>query len=144
MEESRKWFMIVVAAWVGLGAVIFIVRLAMGEFKFFYRAKFTEFYVCEGPDPTTGLPQEPMTTVSPNAQHIFACGNLDADGKVPLHFLLFYEGKSTQWNDDVEDYRTGYVFQELPQSWRKPGDYRVEVRLQGHLVDSTEFAISYK
>jgi len=61
---------------------------------------------------------------------------------VPLHFLLFYEGQSTRWFDPEENYQTGYVFKELPQSWRKPGDYTGQVRLQRHKVASTEFRIA--
>ena len=70
---------------------------------------------------------------------INACGYLKAVGKVPLHFVLFYEGQSTRWLDPVEHYQSGYVFRELPQSWRKPGNYRVEAWLQRHKVASAEF-----
>jgi hypothetical protein len=141
MSRAKKRFMIVIIAWVSLGAVIAVVRLVRGEGKFIYRAKLTEFFVCEGPDPLTGLPQEPMNTLPSTIETIYACGYLEADGYVPLHFLLFYEGESTKWSNPEENYQTGFIFRELPQSWRKPGNYRVELRLQGHKVAATEFAI---
>jgi len=56
--------MIVIVAWVCFGAVVAVVRLIRGEGKFIYQAKFTEFFVCEGPDPVTGLPREPVTVSS--------------------------------------------------------------------------------
>lgn len=141
MHKIRKWFVAIIIAWVSLGAIVAIVRLAMGEGKFFYSAKFTEFYVCEDPDTTTGIPDGPMTVLPSEAKTIYACGYLEADGKVPLYFVLFYEGQSTRWFDPVEQYQSGYVVKELPQSWRRPGDYRVEVWLQRHKVASTEFTI---
>jgi hypothetical protein len=141
MQKLRKWFAIAVLIWVCFGAVVAVVRLARGEGKFFYSAKFTEFYVCTGPDPVTGLPQQPVTAISLSLETIYACGHLEASGKVPLHFLLFYEGQSTRWFDPEENYRTGYVFKELPPSWRLPGNYRVEVWLQRHRVATTDFSV---
>jgi hypothetical protein len=82
-----------------------------------------------------------MTVVPADTEAVYACGYLEADGKVPLHFVLFYEGQATRWLDPVEHYQSGYVFRELPQSWRKPGNYRVEVFLQRHEVTSTKFTI---
>lgn len=142
MHKICKWFIAIIIAWVSLGAIVAIVRLARGEGKFFYSAKFTEFYVCEGPDTTTGIPKGPMTVVPSDVKTIYACGYLETNGKVPLYFVLFYEGQSTGWFDPVEQYRSGYIFRELPQSWRRPGDYRVEVWLQRHKVASTEFTIA--
>jgi hypothetical protein len=141
MHRIRKWFVVLIIAWVSLGAVVAIARLARGEGRFFYSAKFTEFYVCEGPDTITGIPNRPISVVPSDVKTIYACGYLEADGKVPLYFVLFYEGQSTRWFDPVEYYQSGYVFRELPQSWRKLGDYRVEVWLQRHKVASTEFTI---
>jgi hypothetical protein len=141
MQRLRKLFVIAIIIGVSLGAAVAVLRLAKGEGKFFYSARFTEFFVCEGPDPITGLPRESLATVPSTAETIYACGHLEASGKVPLHFLLFYEGQSTRWFDPAENYQTGYVFKELPQSWRKPGDYTVEVRLQRHRVASAEFRI---
>jgi hypothetical protein len=136
-----KWLFIVGCLSVSLGFVVAIVRLSRGEGKFFYQAKFTEFFVCQGPDSVTGLPQDRLDSVPSNTETIYACGYLEANGKVPLFFLLFYEGQPTRWLDRETNYRTGYVFKELPQSCRKPGDYRVEVRLQRHLVAATEFTV---
>ncbi len=141
MSRFKKWFMIVIAIWVSLGVAVAIVRIVRGEGKFIYRAQVTEFFVCGGPDPFTGLPQESVTTLPQTIPAIYVCGYLEASGKVPLHFLLFYEGKSTKWFDPEENYETGYIFKELPQSWRKPGDYRVEVWLRGHKLAATEFTL---
>ncbi len=141
LRRFRKWLVIAAIVWVSCGAIIATVRLFQGEGKFFYTAKFTEFFVCEGPNPITGLPKKPMATLPSTVETIYACGYLEASGKVPLYFLLFYEGQPTGWFDPVEQYQTGYVFKELPQSWRKLGHYRVEVRLQGHLLTSAEFTI---
>lgn len=141
MHKVRKWFLIVIVAWVSFVVLVAVIRLARGEGKFFYSAKFTEFYVCEGPDTITGIPRRRMDIVPSDTEAIYACGYLEADGKVPLHFVLFYEGQSTRWLDPVEQYQSGYVFRELPQSWRKPGKYRVGVWLQRHEVASAEFAI---
>jgi hypothetical protein len=141
MHRTRKWFVVIIIAWVSLGVVVAVVRLARGEGKFFYSAKFTEFYVCEGPDTDTGIPHRPMTVVPADIEAIYACGYLEAEGKVPLYFVLFYEGRATGWLDPVEQYQSGYVSRELPQSWRTPGSYRVEVWLQRHRVASTEFSI---
>jgi hypothetical protein len=141
MHRTRKWFVVIIIAWVSLGVVVAVVRLARGEGKFFYSAKFTEFYVCEGPDAGTGIPHRPMVVVPADIEAIHACGYLEAEGKVPLYFVLFYEGRATGWLDPVEQYQSGYVSRELPQSWRTPGSYRVEVWLQRHRVASTEFSI---
>jgi|GEM_PF-2853434 len=141
MHRVRKWFVLAIAAWVSVAVVVAIVRLARGEGKFFYRTKFSEFYVCEGPDTNTGIPGRPMVVVPSDMEAIYACGHLEADGKVPLHFVLFYEGQSTRWLDPVEYYQSGYVFKELPQSWRRLGNYRVEALLQRHTVASTEFSV---
>jgi hypothetical protein len=142
MHKVRKWFVIVTVAWVSLGIIVAIIRLARGEGKFFYSAKFAEFYVCEGPDTNGGAPYKPMTVVPSDIKAIYACGYLEAGGKVPLHYVLFYEGQSTRWRDPVEYYQSGYVFRELPQSWREIGSYRVEVYWQRHKVASTEFTIA--
>ena len=141
MSGFKKWFMVIIVAWVSLGAVIAVVRLVRGEGKFIYHAKLTEFFVCEGLDPLTGLPKKPVTTLPSTIETIYACGYLEADGYVPLHFLLFYEGEATQWSDPEENYQTGLICRELPQSWRKLGNYRVEVRLHGHEVAATEFTM---
>jgi hypothetical protein len=141
MSKLGKWLMIAAIVSVSCGVIVAIMRLIQGEGKFFYTAKFTEFFVCEGPDPNTGLPKKPTSTLPSSVEAIYACGYLEASGKVPLFFLLFYEGQPTGWFDHVQQYQTGYVFQELPRSWRKPGDYRVEVRLQRHLLASAEFTL---
>jgi hypothetical protein len=141
LQRFRKWLVTAVVIWVSCGVIIATTRLFQGEGKFFYTAKFTQFFVCAGPNPSTGLPENPTTTLPSAVTAIYACGYLEARGKVPLFFLLFYEGQPTGWFDPVEQYQTGYVFKELPRSWRKPGTYRVEVRLQRHLLASTEFTI---
>lgn len=141
MHRIRKWFVVIIIAWVSLGVVVAVVRLARGEGKFFYSARFTEFYVCEGPETNTGIPRRPMAVVPSDIEAIYACGYLEAEGKVPLYFVLFHEGQSTRWLDPAEYYQSGYVFEELPQSWRTPGFYRVEVWLQRRRVASTHFSI---
>jgi hypothetical protein len=73
---------------------------------------------------------------------MYACGYLEADGPVPLHYLLFYGGKPTGWFDPTESYRTGYVLKEIPRSWwRRPGDYHVGVWLNRQMLASTEFTM---
>ena len=141
MKRFRKWFLILIVVWVCFGVAVALVRLARGEGKFFYQARFTKFLIFEGPDPSTGLPQEPVTVLPTTVERIYACGYLEASGKVPLHFLLFYKGRSTRWLDPVEYYQSGWEFKELPQSWREPGQYRAEVWLQRHEVASTPFGI---
>ena len=139
MSKIKKWFIITVSLWVLLGLVVAVVRLIRGEGKFFYRARFTEFFVCAGPDPVTGLPQEPLEQVSSSIETLYACGYLEASGSVPLYFELFHKGKPTKWFDHEAQYQTGYVFKEIPQRWLGRGHHRVEVRLNRHLVASTEF-----
>jgi hypothetical protein len=141
LKTVRKWFIVAVVACVSLGAVIAIIRLARGEGKFFYRAKFTEFFVCLGPDPTTGLPQKPVTDLASTTERVYACGYLEAGGSVPLYFLLFYEGKPTRWFDHEENYRTGYVLKEVPRFWQEPGDYRVEAWLNRQKLASATFTV---
>jgi hypothetical protein len=141
MSKLRKRFFIIVVAWVSLGGVVAVVRFIRGEGKFIYRATFTEFFVCEGPEPLTGLPQEPVTILPSASETIYACGYLEADGYAPLRFILFYEGEPTKWIDTGQNYQTGYIFKELPQFWRKPGNYRVEAWLHRHEVAFTEFAV---
>jgi hypothetical protein len=142
MHRIRKWFVVIIIAWVSLGVVVAVVRLARGEGKFLYSARFTEFYVCEGPDTDNGTPHSPMDVVPSDIEAVYACGYLEAEGKVPLYFVLFYEGRATSWLDSAKYYQSGYVFRELPQSWRKPGRYRVEAWLRRHKVASAEFSIA--
>ena len=141
MRKLRMLIMIVALALVSCGAITTIIRFAQGEELFFSTATFTEFFVCEGPEPGTGIPKPPITTVPSSAETVYACGYLEADGKVYLYFLLFHEGQPTGWFDPDEKYETGYVFKELPHSWREPGAYRVEVRLGRRLLASTEFTL---
>jgi hypothetical protein len=141
MSSPRKRFIILIVALVSLGAVVALVLLARGETQFLYHARFTEFSVCAGPDPDTVLPQTPLTSLPSTTETVFACGHLEAGGSVPLHFLLFYEGKPTNWFDRQENYRAGYIFKELPQPGQKPGTYRVEVWLNRQELASTTFAI---
>lgn len=141
MKSLRKWFVLTVIASVLTGMLIAVLRLGRGEGKFFYEAKFTEFFVCEGPDPVSGFPQGHLTVVPSTAETIYACGYLEASGRVPLHFLLFHEGRALSWFDPVTDYQTGYTFKELPDIWREPGSYSVEVFLHRHKVASVEFQV---
>ena len=142
VPKFKKWFVIFVLVWVVLGTIIVAIPIALGRGGFWSRAQFTEFFVCRGPESGTGLPQEPITDVSPNARTLYVCGYLEADWIVPLHFLLFYDNKATKWFDPEEVYQTGYVYKEVPQAWRqKPGNYRVEVRLARRLIASTEFVV---
>jgi hypothetical protein len=141
MKAFRKWFVIVVGSCMAVGLSIAVVRLATGKDRFFYSAKFTEFYVCTGADPATGLPLAPVAEVPSATEKLYACGYLKADGSAPLHFLLFYEGKSTRWFDHEESYRAGYVLKEIPRFWQEPGTYRVEARLNRHMVASTTFTV---
>ena len=142
VPHFRRTLIIIIGVGVFLAVVIAAVRLATGEERFFYQAKVTEFAVCRGPAPTTGLPQESLTSLHPTEEAIYACGHLQAFGFEPLYFLLFYEGKATGWFDPTKDYRTGYVFREIPRSWwQEPGNYRLEVRLNRHKLASTEFTV---
>lgn len=141
MPKVRKWFIVGVSLWLLVGALVALARLARGEGKFVYRARFTEFSVCKGPDPLTGLPQEPLDQVPSNVETLYACGYLEADGSVPLYFLLFHEGDSTGWFDQAAQYRTGYVFKELPEQWVVPGLNRVEVFLQRRLLAAEDFVV---
>lgn len=142
MTTFRKTFIITITMGMLLVAVIAVVRLATGEGKFFYQARFSQFFVCRGPDPVTGLPQEPESRFPPTVETINACGYLEADGSVPVHFLLFFEGNPTEWFAPTESYQTGYVFREVPPFWwSKPGNYRVEAWLNRHKLASSEFTI---
>jgi hypothetical protein len=141
MRRVKKWFVVAVSVWLLFGLIIAVARLARGEGRFVYRARFTEFFVCEGPDPVTGLPQEPLARVTSGVETLYACGYLEADGSVPLYFLLFHEGDATGWFDQVTQYQTGYVFKELPEQWLAPGVNRVEVYLQRRLLASEEFTV---
>lgn len=141
MRKIRKWFVIVVSLWLLLGLIVAVARFAGGEGKFIYRARFTEFFVCEGPDSRTGLPQKPLAQVPPGGETLYACGYLETNGSVPLYFLLFHEGDATGWFDQVTQYQTGYVFKELPKQWLAPGVNRVEVYLQRRLLASEEFIV---
>ncbi len=142
VRKVRNWFMIVISLWLLLGLIAAVSRLARGEGKFIYRARFTEFFVCEGPDPLTGLPQEALAHVPSGVETLYACGYLEADGSIPLYFLLFQEGDAAGWFDQVTEYQTGYVFKELPQQWLAPGENRVDVYLQRRLLASEEFTVS--
>jgi hypothetical protein len=142
VPNFRKTFVIIISVGISLAVVIAVVRFATGEGRFFYQAKFAEFYVCAGPEPATGLPQEPVTSLPAAAKTIYACGHLQADGSVPLHFMLFHEGRSTGWFDPTEKYQTGYVFRAIPQSWwQEPGSYRIEAWLNRHKLASSEFTV---
>ena len=94
VRKVRNWFMIVISLWLLLGLIAAVSRLARGEGQFIYRARFTEVIVCEGPDPLTGLPQEALAHVPSGVETLYACGYLEADGSIPLYFLLFQEGTS--------------------------------------------------
>lgn len=141
MSRLRKWFIIVVTVWVSLGVVVGLVRLIQGEGKFIYDARVTEFFICKGPDLVTGVPREIVGALPSTSETIWVCGYLQADGYVPLHFVLFYEGESTKWYNSEKNYQTGWIYKELPGNWRKIGSYRVEVWLHGHELAATDFTL---
>lgn len=104
--------------------------------------RFTEFFTCEGLDPSTGLPREPKTTFSSTTEAIYVCGYLEVDGSVFLSLILFYEEEAVNWFGPSRRYTTGYVLEEIPhQMWRDPGHYRVEALWGRRKVAFTEFTI---
>ena len=138
---KRKSFVIVIAVCLSCLVLVVLARLAWGEHNFSFRTRFTEFYICEGQTMSAEQPPEPVTVLPSTVDTVYACGYLETLICAPLHFLLFYEGRSTRWIDPGECYQPGWVYKELPASWRKPGNYRVEVRDGRRLVGSTEFNI---
>jgi hypothetical protein len=141
MKAVRKWFIVAVAACVSLGVVIATICLTRGEERFFLHPKLTEFYVCLGPDPITGLPQKPATELPSTTEKVYACGYLEAFGPVSINFLLFYEGKPLRWLGQRQNYRTGYVMKEVPRFWQEPGDYGIEAWLNRQKLASATFTI---
>jgi hypothetical protein len=143
VRKIRKWFMVLVIAWVFLGvaysAAQIVADLLEGG-KPFQPTVFSEFFACEGRDPITGRPQEPVTTFSLGADAIYLCGHLKANGSVRLQFVPIYEGEPEGWFI-LEEYRTGYVFEEFPVFRRKLGHYRIEVHMGRAKLASTEFRI---
>jgi hypothetical protein len=140
MKTFRRWFVIVVGSCMAVGLSIAVVRLATGKDRFFYSAKFTEFYVCTGADPVTGLPEAPVAEVPSATEKLYVCGYLEADGAVPLRFLLSHEGKSG-WFAHQERHSTGYMLREIPRSWQEPGTYTVEVWLNRQKLGSATFTV---
>jgi hypothetical protein len=127
LDKAHRWVLVVMVAWGVLGIVWSLVRLATGGVKSVDYARITEFCACEGPDPITGLPQDPITIVPSSMETIYACGHLQTGGRISLGFLIDYEGTAEGWFALNRRYETGYVFEEIPKrSWDKPGHYLVE------------------
>jgi hypothetical protein len=140
MRPFRKWFLVAAAAFLCLGVAIAVVGCVAGV-RFFYSARFTEFYVCTGADAVTGLPLPPVVEPPSATEKLYACSFLEADGSAPLLFLLDHEGKG-RYFDHGEKYRTGYVLTEIPHRfWQEPGTYRVEVRLNRHKLAEATFTV---
>jgi hypothetical protein len=144
VHKFQKWFMVFCLAWVSCGVLFAAAEVAMGlvqGVKPFQPTVFTEFFACEGPDPLTGLPLEPVSTFSVSQDAIYVCGYLEAGGPVRLSFVPIYEGKPEGWFV-LEEYQPGYVFVEILESRRKrPGHYRVEVHKGRSRLATTEFTI---
>lgn len=142
ISNFRKWFVILVLVWVLVAMIIVAISMAMGRGTFLSYAQFTEFFVCTGPEPGTDLPQNPLDDVSPSIKTLYACGHLEANSRIPLNFLFYYQNKAVRWFGPEEYYQAGYVYKEVPQAWRQePGDYRIEVWLARRLLASTEFFV---
>ena len=142
--KFRKWFLVFVIAWVFCGALfaaVQIVKDLLEGAKPFQPTVFTEFFACEGPDPITGKPQNPVSTFSSSVDAVYVCGYLKANGSVRLQFVPIYEGEPEGWFI-LEEYQTGYVFEEIPESRRKLGHYRVEVHMGRAKLATTEFTIT--
>jgi hypothetical protein len=161
---SRIWkyliaiLMAILIAWGACSACLVVYALVRGQPKA-TKFWFSDFYVCEGANPVTGLPQEPRSAWPPTAEKIYICGHFVTDGKVNLRYLLMYEDEPTGWFLLNRQYQTGYVFEEIPPSiWRfpaslglgaddhnspqrRPGHYRVEVWQGRRMCVSTEFTI---
>lgn len=141
--DRTRWLKLVVL--LGLATVsisCFLIRLAIIREKSVNYPRIIEFFACGGPDPITGLPQEPITVQSASRETLYACGYLEADGKVSLGFLIDYEVSGRGWFAVSKRYQSGYVFEEIPKHfWHKPGHYLVEVWWNRLQLASTEFQV---
>jgi hypothetical protein len=143
VDKSRKLTLVLLVVLVVLSIVCSLMRLAIKSVMSVDYARITDFFVCEGPDPTTGLPREPITVVPTSMETIYACGYLETDGKASLSFLIDYKGTARGWFALNRRYQTGYVFEEIPKrSWRKPGHYLVEAWWKRVQLAAMEFQVA--
>lgn len=142
MKRFRKWLLVILIAWGIFGAVCLMVRYLAGVGAPVKYVRLTEFFICKGPDPATGLPQEPMTTIPATMETVYACGYLEVDDLVSLQFLIAHEDESKDWFVLDRWSQTGYLFEPIPQSYRQRlGHYRVEAWCHRANLASTEFRV---
>ena len=61
MRRLRGCVVISAIAGAVLGVLLLIVLFATGEMRFSYDAQVTQFFTCQGRDPSTGMPKQPIT-----------------------------------------------------------------------------------
>jgi hypothetical protein len=140
-QGMQRWFLIAAIAWVAMIATVFVVQTMRGEGPFARHAEFTEFSICKGPDPATGI-EEPVTTPAATGETLQVCGYLKADGPATLSFLLLYEEQPIKWFVLSKQYRTGPLFEPFTLPGQQPGNYRVEAYLSRGRLASTEFTVA--
>lgn len=142
MKKLQKWLLLLLILWGVCSALFLLVRYITGAAKPVHYARLSEFFVCEGSDPVTGFPEEPLTAIPTTIDAVYACGHLEVDGSIPLAFLLIYEENSKDWFVPKGQFQTGYVLELIPQQlWAKPGHYRLEAWWYRTKLSSTEFMV---
>jgi hypothetical protein len=135
-----------------IGALLFffvcivagIPLLSRGEWRFDDHVEISEFALCQGQDPSSGMPINPRFEFSQDIDHLFACGKLQSNIPVYLLFYWFDEEDKDVIYHNIDDtrYVTGYFSSELPLNKPlKPGKYRVDVYYNRVIIASAQFKI---
>jgi hypothetical protein len=144
-RELKKLFIGFVVTMSLVGLLLVVVLFAVGEFRFFYDARITQLFICDGPNATTDLPMPPIATFSADEKQLYVCGYLQTSSPVRLDFLLFYEDRSVGWFALDRKHGQGYFFEPLPYDrdhQPKPGIHRVDVYRARSKLGSTEFIVT--
>jgi len=142
MHRSQRVMLLVLLALALLGISCFLVRIAIIRVTSPDYVRITEFVACEGPDPITGLPKNPITTAPSSMEKIYVCGYVEVDREVSLAFLIRDEANNRDWIAPSRRYQTGYVFEEIPKRfWHNPGHYLIEAWWNRAHLASMEFQV---
>jgi hypothetical protein len=145
MKKIRRICLIVIGIWVSIGTIAAAGLFVTGEWRLFHDDKIEQLFTCNGPDPLTGLPTQPVVTFPDDTVQLHTCGYLETSSPVRLSFLLFYEDEFIGrfvWGKKFEQ---GFFFEPISfqgDGHPKPGLYRIEVHRGRNRRGSTEFVVT--
>lgn len=141
MIRIGRWILAASAVFLILIVMVLAVPSLIRAVRVALQVELTDFFVYESPMPVRGTSGLPVESVPSNADALFACGYLRANGPASLRFLLYRDDKPLGWFVLSTRYEPGYLCERLPPSWRQPGSYRVEAWYLKHEISSVEFVV---